>query len=247
MGDSITFGHGVGDSECYPSQLEKMLSPRGRFEVINAGVPRYDSETLLLFLKERVLPLYPRVVTICVGVNDTTVLSEHARIELLQLYLPEPRYRLVLGRFRQNLLSMVSMSREAGAEVILMTPPVTSFFPFPDIERFCREIRYVSAKEGVRLVDLARIFRKEEMRDGLVLVNENGVQKLVLNRDGKPTEFLAVSVPPRRKQFVSEEIYDYLDKHDLQQRLAIDGSHPNVQGHRLIAELLAKEVLELLK
>lgn len=247
LGDSITFGHGVGDDECYPAVLRKYLATHGSFEVVNAGVQGYDSEKALLFLRKHVLPLKPGVLTICIGVNDTIVQPEHSNPKLLALDLSAERYRETLGAFRRNLLAMLDLAQENSAKVILLVPPVTSFFPFPDIERYCRTIRQVALERNVPLLDLQKVFREKEHEDGLVLETVQTTQRLVSYRNGKPTTLLTVRVRPGRKQYIADAIYDYLDREPVSQRLAIDGSHPNAEGHRLIAELLSKCILGALK
>lgn len=68
MGDSLTFGWGVGDGEAYPSLLQQGLGAR----VINLAVPGYTSWQGLKVLHEQALPLKPRLVTVSYGVNDVS-------------------------------------------------------------------------------------------------------------------------------------------------------------------------------
>jgi lysophospholipase L1-like esterase len=76
VGDSITFGWELSEDEAtYPGQLQSRLAgrraPGGRaFRVVNAGVPRYTSEQVLRWLRERVLDLEPDLIVLCVGWND---------------------------------------------------------------------------------------------------------------------------------------------------------------------------------
>ncbi len=62
IGDSITFGFGVDESETFPAALEQLLNEefKGRkYEVINAGIPGYninDMGALLPYLLERYRP-----------------------------------------------------------------------------------------------------------------------------------------------------------------------------------------------
>lgn len=75
LGDSITFGWCLMDSETYPVRLEEYLNSlktSRRYEVINAGTPGYTSEQLKLLLKRSILNLKPDMVIICAGWNDFT-------------------------------------------------------------------------------------------------------------------------------------------------------------------------------
>jgi hypothetical protein len=53
IGDSFTYGHGVGDDETYPAVLATVLRPRlGDVTALNAGVPGYSTDqTYTFFLR----------------------------------------------------------------------------------------------------------------------------------------------------------------------------------------------------
>ena len=71
LGDSITFGYGVGDETPFPRQLEDRLNRDGaEFEVINAGVQRYFTYQEIDQLETYGLPLEPAYVVLCVYPND---------------------------------------------------------------------------------------------------------------------------------------------------------------------------------
>ena len=66
VGNSFTFGHGVGEGYPYPSQLQRLLSKRDRpIEVINAGFASGDSpDTYYLYLRRYGLSLKPDIVLV---------------------------------------------------------------------------------------------------------------------------------------------------------------------------------------
>jgi lysophospholipase L1-like esterase len=73
IGDSTTFGLGVGDHETWPAQLEALLNARAgapRYAVINAGVIGYSSYQGLRYLEQRGLALGPALVIATFGNND---------------------------------------------------------------------------------------------------------------------------------------------------------------------------------
>lgn len=73
IGNSCTFGWGVGEEWSYPRQLERILNTEhklGNIEVINCGVPGYTSHQGLQLMKEELLTLEPDLVTVCYGWND---------------------------------------------------------------------------------------------------------------------------------------------------------------------------------
>jgi len=80
LGDSFTFGAGVGLEDTYLKVLERLLaSESGRkIQVINAGVDGYGPEHYLRFLNESGLSLRPDLVTVAFYVaNDVHDQIEH--------------------------------------------------------------------------------------------------------------------------------------------------------------------------
>jgi len=70
LGDSLTFGWGVGDSQTWPALLQQGLG----IPVRNASVPGYTTWQGMRVLNEVALPDRPEVVMICHGVNDVSKL-----------------------------------------------------------------------------------------------------------------------------------------------------------------------------
>jgi len=74
LGDSVVFGHGVGQSLIFPAVLEKSLNDpttaAARVEVINTGVPGYNSEQERICLREKGMAWQPDVVVVVAVAND---------------------------------------------------------------------------------------------------------------------------------------------------------------------------------
>jgi lysophospholipase L1-like esterase len=82
LGDSQTFGHGVGEGESWPANLEACLEehlPGRKIEVLNAGVGGYETEEELALFEKRVRRYRPDLVLLGFFLNDTAV--KGARIE----------------------------------------------------------------------------------------------------------------------------------------------------------------------
>ncbi len=65
LGDWLTFGEGVENSETYPALLEAALRrrhPKRDIQVVNAGIPQYGSQEELAYLKTFAARLEPDVV-----------------------------------------------------------------------------------------------------------------------------------------------------------------------------------------
>lgn len=73
IGDSCTFGFGVGDSEAWPNKLQGILNngTEGRhFKVWNGGVPGYSSYQGLRYLQTEGMALRPDIVLAQFWMND---------------------------------------------------------------------------------------------------------------------------------------------------------------------------------
>jgi len=70
VGDSLTAGYGVPESEAYPAQLEKKLQQAGyRWRVVNAGISGETSSGTLARI-DWILKLKPDIVILETGAND---------------------------------------------------------------------------------------------------------------------------------------------------------------------------------
>jgi hypothetical protein len=72
VGDSLTFGNGVRSQDTYPKQLETLLNSdrQKKYEVINAGVPAYDTWQEIAYLKRYGWQFKPNLVIIGFYAND---------------------------------------------------------------------------------------------------------------------------------------------------------------------------------
>jgi lysophospholipase L1-like esterase len=70
LGDSHTFGEGVGEGESWPDALREHIDPGHTIEVLNCGVNAYDTLQEVLWFERRILPLEPDLVVLAYFVND---------------------------------------------------------------------------------------------------------------------------------------------------------------------------------
>ncbi|MHC5210614.1 MAG: SGNH/GDSL hydrolase family protein [Planctomycetota bacterium] len=82
LGDSFTFGYGVDDDETWPAALQRALDAASaaapvetaqRYEVLNCGVPAYDTEQEVRLLATRIVAFEPDLVLIGWYLNDPAV------------------------------------------------------------------------------------------------------------------------------------------------------------------------------
>jgi lysophospholipase L1-like esterase len=117
LGDSITFGVGVGDDDPYPRQLQALLAatwPGRRPEAINGGVQRYFTYQEIDQLKQLGPTLRPRVVTLGVYPND---LGE--RPDAISAREYENERELAASSFRRRLPLLYALAKNsAGVELV---------------------------------------------------------------------------------------------------------------------------------
>lgn len=73
IGDSVLFGHGVADGECYLDQLQTLLSerrPERSWRIVNTGVPGYNTVMEVETLAAKGLAFEPDLVLMGVVGND---------------------------------------------------------------------------------------------------------------------------------------------------------------------------------
>jgi hypothetical protein len=98
LGDSFTYGHGVGWEEAFPARCEQILHARGSscVQVLNLGVPGYNTVMELAFLRELGLRLDADGIVVGFTLSDA---------ELGRFGLRDPSNRVVLRSkqwLRQN-------------------------------------------------------------------------------------------------------------------------------------------------
>jgi len=230
LGDSTTFGWGVSDEESYPRVAEAALAEAGglfgrRTEVLNAGVPGYTLQRIETYLMRDLLALEPDVVTIC---------------SWGELDRPQP-----VGLFRQVLERLGRLSREKGFRLALLCPPRSSFDLHPLTERFRTTMDRVATKEGLLFVDFATHLEEQGRGRGVQLRVDGEVQRLVDQDRDPPETVLEVTYtrPEGSQDRVAPEVYQFINEGDLAEALMLDDGHPNAEGHRLMGEYLAAELL----
>lgn len=105
LGDSLTYGTGVDDSDSYPSVLAELTG----LSVVNAGIPGEVTARGLARLPGLLEEHAPRLVVLCHGGND-----------LLR--------RVPRSQTRENLRAMIEMIRGSGADVVMLGVPAPGIF-----------------------------------------------------------------------------------------------------------------------
>ena len=256
LGDSCTFGAIAQDTlgfvaQPYPLRLQRLVDRRngeGRVEVLNAGVPGYNSFQGLLLLRSKLRDVEPDLVTVRYGWNDH-LLSAVAGPGAFH----EPAS--ALGRALEDLLlrsKLYAFVRRLGLELrALREPPRDAraalggtrewrpTIPPEDYAHNLRRIVELARERGAEAWLLTAPYNPEPnpsaARDlaaknrisfsRLMRVHENYGE--VLRRVGRETGALVVDLEEVYRRHAGEPVF-----------LPTDAVHPSQGGHNLEAEAL---------
>ncbi len=112
FGDSLTYGYGAAD-QSYPKQLQTLIGRR----VVNAGISGEISTMGLKRLPGLLERYHPALVILCHGGND--ILRRSSKEQL-----------------RSNLIAMIELSRESGAQILLVGVPGFGMFGLSTVELY---------------------------------------------------------------------------------------------------------------
>jgi hypothetical protein len=76
LGDSQAFGMNLVEADTLAGALEHKLnatSRKGKFEVLNFGVPGYNTQQEMLAFRQKVLPYHPSVIVLYYSLNDPEI------------------------------------------------------------------------------------------------------------------------------------------------------------------------------
>ena len=221
LGDSVTVGWGVAAEDRFTERLEKMLTERSarRVHVINSGVSGYNTEQELIFLRRHIESIQPDLVVVVYVDND---------VEPKALDIVDMRYR-----WENPPDASASLLRWSWFYrlVYYMTPDLLSAPEAPPVDDGWRE----SMESLAEINELTRRHQAEF------------VTYLYRMLPDKLTDALYTDISnvadAGRFRFV-----DTLPWFDSKQFRALTNSfvdtHPNGNGHRIIAEGIARDLEE---
>jgi hypothetical protein len=267
LGDSGTFGQiQRGESygyvnNPYPLALEKLLAERigpGRFEVLNAGVPGYNSYQGLMLLRGKLRGLDPDLITVRYGWNDH-FLSETPPgqspyresdsklvVALEDLALHTALYPFVrrLGfEWRARRGQGPEALREAFARQTQWSPTV----PLPDYEHNLRRIVEIGRARGAQVWLLTSPYNptpSEAARNFMAVNNRIGFDELMAVHDQYNDATRAVGRELGAPVIDMAAIYqDNRDNPEFHLFVDSDVPHPSQWGQNLEADTLYRALV----
>jgi lysophospholipase L1-like esterase len=250
VGDSSTFGWGVGDDETYAAGLARRLAaayPGRPVEVMNAGIPGFSSFQGLRLLEADVLPRAPDYVILGFGFNDSrrAATTDAAFADVWS----EPTARaarvfrhLATYRWLEHLLA----GPERGAGSVDESARPTPRVPIPEFKINMREMLGAVRTAGARPILLALIMPIEYRAAIAELAKESNTPLL---------STLALLQTRMTDPTVRAAHAEAIARHEAAWRGApssvwrnpayADRIHPSAVGHDLIAEWLAEAIVTM--
>jgi lysophospholipase L1-like esterase len=242
IGDSVMFGWGVREGDCYLSVLARMLSqrePNTRFEAINTAVPGYNTAMEVATLERKGLAFHPDLVIIGFVGNDLGLPNFIARRDN---YLSLTRSFLA-----EFLRSRFSGGADDGPRPLIKAPRREDNRWFQDDpERVPPEYRQMVGIAGYRQA-MRRLAQLSKEHDFQVLVVTHG-----LATHGPIPGFVAdigaeLGLPVLGAYPVVKQ---YMQDHGIKRLLGSEltvtdtDAHPSAIQHRLIAEMICQYLLK---
>jgi acyl-CoA thioesterase-1 len=160
FGDSLTSGHGIGQSRAFPAVLQQYLEREGLpFRMVNAGISG-DTTTSALPRLPSVLARRPAIVIIALGANDGL------------RGVPVPTVKANLSR-------AIRHSRESGARVLLCAMEALPLTGWDYTVDFHRAYADLAREHDVALVPFfmaAVIGRRDLLLDDRIHPNAEGAR-----------------------------------------------------------------------
>jgi lysophospholipase L1-like esterase len=242
LGDSQTFGNGVGEGESWPAVMDATLHERdkdARIDVMNCGVGGYDTEQEIAYLEHRLLVYDPDLVIVGFFMNDTAVIGATLEspagfsAKLIRWLVPGAPGFLHGVRKTSRIVDLgadwlfrrLTMKRWIGDRMAYYAPDYAGWIR---VQKAIVHTRDMLAARGTRFVFL---FVPLLMRDGDDLVSELPYRTL--------------------SAFLDREKVPYFDPAPLFAGLDVDHMrvherdiHTDASGHRIIGRAMASWLLE---
>ena len=232
VGDSYTWGYAVAEEEAYPQAAERLLKERGysQIDVINGGVPDYNSRQERKLL-EQLMPVYePDAVFLAYVVNDAEpstampATPDEVYRHSTSWFLTELAERLNRRLFRRRVLP--SAKDNAGSNYLDGFDEGS--VKWRDSKEALREMRDLCAAAGIPFTILVMPDFTQDFDDRYAF------RKI---HDAVASWGRELGIP----------VFNLLNTFRGQDHQALwvpwDG-HPNAEAHRRIAEFLVARVLE---
>src|SRR5574341_16811 len=233
LGDSCTYGWGVGQEETYAKVLERTLNQNStgeRFAVINAGVIGYSLAQELRYLTKDGASWTPDLVLVSSTFNEGNRVNPDSAPAIKEKVFASMKVKNVLRNIALYHFIVEYNFAEQYAKLaakITEDPTWIDEQVFAKYERQVQEIVDFTRARGLAVAFLITVTKNQVNADTVVYSRHQNAMMQVGERNGVP---IVNSLEPFRKE-----------RH---RDLYLDGGHPKELGHQLMAETIYHDLFE---
>jgi len=236
LGDSIMFGWGVEKNETYLNILESLLNTKTPTEVLNFGVPGYNTAMEVALFERNAKSFSPDTIVVQFVNNDFDVPAF-----MLNQDDPWDFSKSMLLSFVSSRLNNSQLNNSLGKKVGLVTVQSMGNRKNSESQKVLLEYKWMTGEAGA-----TKAFKKlRELAPNTKIVVLTGsktpVQQRMLNKLSKELNFSLVEIGPVVDRYFRENNLEN-NKEIRKQLLTVapNDRHPSPLGHKLIAQALAE-------
>jgi lysophospholipase L1-like esterase len=248
VGDSVSWGDSVGDtSAVYPQLLERILAaerPGTSFEVINASVPGYSTGQERRYLERRGLALAPEIVVVQFSLNDVvgpyTELAERGGTRTFMGVDTRQATRGLFGALLRR-----SRAFEIAVRGLQRLARDQEAYAVRNLAREALPPELLDAwNETIEELDLIAAMLRSRAIPWLLMIVPYRFQLADAAGLRQPQDFLLSRLGNDVRRL---DLLPYLAavQHRRAAPLFLDPSHLSIEGHRVVAQVLAASLLDL--
>jgi lysophospholipase L1-like esterase len=272
LGDSCTFGvtslkkEGFYIAEPYPQRLQRMVAERigpGRAEVLNAGVPGYNSYQGVMLLRTKLRGLRPDLITVRFGWNDHLMSRErhignafHEPSTWVGLKAQDLLLRTALYPFSLRLGMMLRAHWQSSAQPEPSLPTVwTPNVPVDEYKHNLTRIVELGRSQGaaVWLLTAPHALLTEDFREHANELAPSSPARLLLQWNAIPSFERLLEIHESYNAATREvgaalgvpviDMEAAYRQHAAEHLFSEDLLHPTQEGHDLEAEVLYERLV----
>lgn len=242
LGDSYTFGEGVGDDQTWPAQLRESLArarPELELELLNCGVNAYDTRQEVRLLETQVLGFAPDVVLLAFFLNDAALRAEGA-FAGFEYGEPSPLHRFLAAGEPMSTLRDWSRLADGLADRIVRHEYLVFLGE-------SRSLLYSNESPGWRAAR-AELVRARDLCAARGIAFVVVLYPLLFRRGDVLASHAAYAIVAqhcREQDIAVLDLEPAFLAHDVERlRVHPADSHPNARGQRIAAEAIGAYLLE---
>jgi lysophospholipase L1-like esterase len=238
LGDSVPFGIGVARKDTLPTQLERIANRtihHGKtIEVINMGVPSYNTEQELIQMKTMGMDFKPDIVLLLFSRNDIEskmwVFEKRAgRIkDVVQRSYACSLLYLAFREFRARFPSVIKSSHASSG---INHEIETAFVGFKANFQKWEKVRS-------SLAEINALAQRKDVPFVVILNQENSSLVKILRNEAKGQNFHLVNLEPSKDpRWLGSDMKKYVN--------SFTDGHPNADGNLILATLIYEKLVEI--